>query len=65
LICLQWYISVLTLRYAVYRLFRKNKVKFGQHVLHPQKYALPYTYVEGGRRVATVTKNVFADKRVN
>jgi len=36
---------VLTLRLAVDKLFGKDKIKFGQKFLHPQKYALPYTYV--------------------
>jgi len=44
LISLQWYILVLTLRLAVYTLFRKARSNFGKHFLHPQKYALPYTY---------------------
>jgi len=43
LICLQWYILV-SLRLAVYTLFGKNKIKFGQTFLHPQKYALPHSY---------------------
>ena len=33
-----------TLRLAVYTLFWKDKIKFGQKLLHPQKYALPCTY---------------------
>jgi len=34
----------LTLRFAVYSLFGKSKIKFGQKTFHPQKYELPYTY---------------------
>jgi len=30
LVCLQWYVLVLTLKFAVYRLFGKNKIKFMQ-----------------------------------
>jgi len=58
LICLQWYILVLTLRLAVYTLFGKNKIKFGQNIFHPQNYALPYTYGHGGGGLgATDPKN--------
>jgi len=35
---------VLTLRLVVYTLFGKNVNTFGQKFLHPQKYAIPYTY---------------------
>jgi len=45
LISLQWYVLVLTLRLAVYTLFRKAISNLGKNLLHPQKYALPYTYV--------------------
>jgi len=43
LISLQWYVLVLTLRLAVYTLFGKPRSNLGKNVLHPQKYALPYT----------------------
>jgi len=43
-ICLQWYILVLTLRLAVYTLFGKTRSNLGKNFLHPQNYALPYTY---------------------
>jgi len=44
LISLQWYVSVLTLRLAVYTLFGKARWNLGKNVLHPRKYVLPYTY---------------------
>jgi len=44
LIFSQWYDLVVTLRLAVYTSFGKNKIKFGQKLLHPQRYAHPYTY---------------------
>jgi len=44
LISLQRYVLVLTLRLAVHTLFRKGRSNLGKHFLHPQKYALPYTY---------------------
>jgi len=44
LISIQWYVSVLTLRLAVYTLFGKARSNLGKHFLHPKKYALPYTY---------------------
>jgi len=45
LICLEWYILVLTLRLGVYKLLGKNKIKFGQKFFASPKYALPYTDV--------------------
>jgi len=41
LICLQWYVLVLTLRYTVCRLFGKNKTKFGQKRFPPKKICTP------------------------
>jgi len=41
LICLQWYVSVLTLRRAVYTLFGKNKIKFGQKFFASPKICTP------------------------
>jgi len=37
-------VLVVTLRLAVYTLFGKARSNLGKNVLHPQKYALPYTY---------------------
>jgi len=48
LISLQWYVLVLTLRLAVYTLFAKARSNLGKNFLHPQKYALPYTYHKYG-----------------
>jgi len=45
LIGFQWHVSVLTLRLAVYTLFGKARSNLGKNFLHPQKYAVPYTYV--------------------
>jgi len=41
MICLQWYILVLTLRLAVYTLFGKNKIKFGQKFFAFPKLCTP------------------------
>ena len=45
LISLQWYVLVVTLRFTVYTLLGKARSNLGKNLLHPQKYALPYTYV--------------------
>jgi len=34
----------LNIRFAVYTLFGKARSNLGKNILHPQKYALPYTY---------------------
>jgi len=44
LISLQWYVLDLTLRLAFCTLFGKARSNLGKIFLHPQKYALPYTY---------------------
>jgi len=41
LICLVWCILVLTLRLAVYTLFGKNKIKFGQKFFTSPKTCTP------------------------
>jgi len=41
LICLQWYVLVLTLRLVVYTLFGKNNIKFGQKFFASPKIATP------------------------
>jgi len=46
LISLQWHVLDLTLRLAFYTLFGKARSNSGKNFLHPQKFALPYTYVE-------------------
>jgi len=50
LVCLQFYVLVLTLRLAVYTLFEKNKIKFGQKLFVSPKictpvHLWPYTYL--------------------
>jgi len=40
----QWHVLVLTLRLAVCTLFGKTRSNLSKNFLHPQKYALPYTY---------------------
>jgi len=62
LIGLQWHILVLTLRLAVYTLFWKARSNLGKHFLHPQKYALPYTYEYDAS--VSVMKNVLSNKKV-
>jgi len=41
LICLQWYIIVLTLRLAVHTLFGKNKIKFERKFVASLKICTP------------------------
>jgi len=40
------YAEDLTLRLAFHTLFGKARSNLGKNFLHPQKYALPYTYAE-------------------
>ena len=41
LICLPWYVLVLTLRLSVYTVFRKSKIKFGQNFFASPKVGTP------------------------
>jgi len=41
MICLEWYVLVLTLRLAVYTLFGNNKIKFGQKFFASPKISPP------------------------
>jgi len=40
----QWHVLVLTLTFAVYTLFEKNKIKFGQKFLASPKIGLSFSY---------------------